>query len=142
MTGPGAVRREVEHDGPPPELDQGSAVGGPAHHLLDAGRRQGTPPEYPPLEPTQQILGGQDQLLVEGDAGRKPRRQMPAGEDALSFLDSGLSNLPAVVEGADPGRSPTRFPAVARGRYADISPQRRRKLRRSCGPSLVSTDSG
>src|SRR5437879_1704243 len=102
---PGAVAGELERGGAGAAQDEGGAVHAHADRLLDAGGEEAAVGQQAG-EPADEVLGEQDQLLVEGDAGLAAGGQVAAGEDPLALLDPGLDGLAAVVEGADAARRP------------------------------------
>jgi len=71
---PGAVLSELEHHGWALKSDQRSTIGGTAHQILDASRPKLAVAEHLLLEPAEQVLHGQHQLLVESDAGPTVRQ--------------------------------------------------------------------
>ena len=102
---PGAVVGEVQERRLGLLEDEGAAIGPDADELLDArGGQAGMAEEA--AEPADQVLGEQDQFLVDGDTRLVAGGQVAAGEDALAFLDSGLDGLASIVEGADAADRP------------------------------------
>ena len=94
--GPASRSGKADDEGARALEDQGPAPRRAVHQGLARRVGQRRPPQDLALEPAPEVLGEEDQLLVEGDPGPVAGREVAAGEDPLPLLDPGF-NLPTTL---------------------------------------------
>lgn len=113
-TPPGAVADEGERQRVVALGDDRAAVRADLYRLRDAGGGQDGGTRDLSAEPANEVLGEQNQLLIERDPGLVARGQVAAGEDALALLDPGLHCLAPFGEDAAPAGRPVNRGQVRR----------------------------
>src|SRR5262245_34409397 len=127
---PRAVAGEQEQAASGAYEEEGPAVGADADQLLDPRRRDQRVAEEL-AEPAEEVLGEEDQLLVDRDARFVAGGQVAAGEGPFPLFYRGLDGLPPVVEGAHAARRP------GLGAQLRVGHQRRPALGLALAPPLA-----